>query len=307
MTPAYEKARKHLDAGDLLILDGGVSTELQRRGISMQDDLWSGRAVLDAWEGVVDMHRAYIDAGATVITANTYASSRLMLEPAGLGDRVEQINRLAVDAALEARERAGTPDLLVAASMSHMVPIPAGGYRVDPGARPGRQVMQQAFAELAALHTAAGADVLLLEMMSARQAMGAMFDALADAALPVWCGQSAVAGVDGRLRSWHEPEVAYREIVAVAAQHDFEALGIMHTRADLVDEALPVIRSHYAGPIMAYPDSGYLQMPDWRFGETIAPARFARFAEGWRGAGAQIIGGCCGLGPEHIAAIADLK
>ncbi|WP_227370102.1 homocysteine S-methyltransferase family protein [Halomonas sp. M20] len=299
----YNSARERLQAGQTLVLDGGVSTELERRGISMSDELWSGRAILDHEDAIIDMHRAYIDAGADVITANTYASSRLMLEPAGLEDRVEEINRRSIEAALEARERAGTPQVLVAGAMSHMVPIAKGSYRATTPKPLPSQVMTAAFHELAEIHASAGADLLLLEMMSIPSRMSAMFDALSDTPLPVWCGMSAARDEQGGLYSWHERTTPFSDIVDLAARQHFDVLGIMHTSAELIAEALSIMRERHKGPLMAYPDSGYLEMPHWRFVDTVTPEHFAEFAREWQEEGAQIIGGCCGLGPEHIKAI----
>nr|WP_298413718.1 homocysteine S-methyltransferase family protein [uncultured Halomonas sp.] len=301
----YSDAWKRLQTGQTLTLDGGVSTELERRGISMSDELWSGRAILDHEDAIIDMHRAYIDAGADVITANTYASSRLMLTPAGLVDRVEEINRRSVEAALEARERAGTPQVLVAGAMSHMVPIAKGSYRAAAPEPLSFEVMTAAFRELAGIHKASGADLLLLEMMSIPARMAAMFDALSDTPLPVWCGMSAARDEQNGLCSWHERTTSFGDIVDLAVQQDFDVLGIMHTSAELISDALFIMGERHQGPLMAYPDSGYLEMPHWRFVDTITPERFAQFARQWHDAGAQIVGGCCGLGPEHIAAISS--
>jgi S-methylmethionine-dependent homocysteine/selenocysteine methylase len=77
---ALTKAMDRLNAYSVVLLDGGVSTELQRRGVP--DGLWLSRASLDHWHAIVDMHRAYIDAGADVITTNIHVSFRLMPEPA---------------------------------------------------------------------------------------------------------------------------------------------------------------------------------------------------------------------------------
>jgi homocysteine S-methyltransferase len=192
MTTRYDNAWKRLQAGEIFILDGGVSSELERRGVSMTDGLWSGRVALDHWDAVVDMHRAYVDAGADIITTNTYASSRLLLDPAGLGDKVDEINRRSIDAALEARQRSGTPDVLIAGSMSHMIPIPTGAYRPDKSKDPGTTAMFDAFRELALIHADAGSDFILLEIMSAPERMAPMFDALCDTKEPVWCGVSAI-------------------------------------------------------------------------------------------------------------------
>ncbi|NCW84289.1 MAG: hypothetical protein EBV75_06150, partial [Acidimicrobiia bacterium] len=98
---------------------------------------WCGPASLNNSELLTQVHLDYINAGADVITANTFASSRLMLTPAGFADRVEEINRIAVEAALRARdlatEKSPSRKIAVAGSLSHMVPVAAGTAKVDVG------------------------------------------------------------------------------------------------------------------------------------------------------------------------------
>ena len=134
---SYEALKKRLDTGHVVILDGGTGTELQRRGVPMDPAAWCGPATLGNDKLLSEIHGDYIKVGAEVITANTYASSRLMLKPAGYVDRVEEINRRAVEAAL--RARALTPashTVVVAGSLSHMVPMTRGSPDVDQGKMP---------------------------------------------------------------------------------------------------------------------------------------------------------------------------
>ena len=79
------------------------------------------------------------------------------------------------------------------------------------------------------------------------------------------------------------------------------------TNAGLVEESLAVVRRHFAGPLMAYPDSGYFEAPDWRFVDSMSPARFEEFCRRWISCGVQLIGGCCGLSVEHIRAAARAR
>ena len=81
----------------------------------------------------------------------------------------------------------------------------------------------------------------------------------------------------------------------------------MHAPSNVVADALAILRRVYDGPLMAYPDSGYFKMPYWQFDAVIPPDEFRGFAETWAASGAQIIGGCCGLSPDHIRAIASLR
>jgi methionine synthase I (cobalamin-dependent) len=102
MQPGQER----LEADRILLIDGAMGTELQRRGVPMDKVAWSGAAVLTHPDVVREIHEEYIRAGARVIITNTFGSTRQMLEPAGYGDRVEEVHRGAVRLARQARENA---------------------------------------------------------------------------------------------------------------------------------------------------------------------------------------------------------
>lgn len=305
---AYEALRRRLDAGRLVLLDGGTGTELQRRGARMDPGAWCGPASLESTDILEAVHRDYIAAGADVITANTYASSRLMLEPAGYGERYREINAAAVDAAHRAREGSRRRDVLVAGSLSHMAPMIADSARPDIARAPTEAAMADAFGELAQLLRDSGCDLILLEMMYYQERMRPVFEAALATGLPVWAGFSARRGADGRLLSFApERDVPFEDLVAVLAEYDVAAAGVMHTPSHLVSEALDVLRRHFDGPTLAYPDSGYFRMPQWQFEEVIPPREFLRYASTWVAEGTRIVGGCCGLSPAHIAALGPLR
>ena len=80
-------------------------------------------------------------------------------------------------------------------------------------------------------------------------------------------------------------------------------MNIMHTSANDTDEALEILRKYWKGPIGVYPECGYFKSPDWQFVDVIAPRTWLRSPMTGRNQGASIFGGCCGIGPEHIAAL----
>jgi len=86
-----------------------------------------------------------------------------------------------------------------------------------------------------------------------------------------------------------------------------EAVGVMHSRADLIAPALAQVRARTDAPLTAYPDSGHFEMPRWNFRDVMSTADFRGYAERWVADGVQVLGGCCGLSLDHIRAIADLK
>ena len=304
----YAEIERRLLSGRIVILDGGTGTELQRRGIAMDPRAWCGPASLENADLLVGIHRDYIAAGADIVTANTYASSRLMLGPAGFADRFEEINRIAIGAAHRARDASGRNDVLVAGSLSHMRPIVGGTAQPDPARAPSEAEMADAFGELAVLLRDEGCDLILLEMMYDPARIGPVLEAATGTGLPVWAGFSARRGEDGRVLSYApDRRVPFEDVVRVLEQFDVQVAGVMHTQSNVVGDALDILRGVFAGPLMAYPDSGYFKMPEWQFEDVIPPVELLRFATEWVERGAQVVGGCCGLSPEHIATLAPLK
>jgi len=305
---AYSNIESELDTGGVVILDGGTGTELERRGVPMDDGAWCGPATLDHLAVLKAVHRDYIRAGADIITANTFASSPLMLGPADLDDRFEEINRAAIQTAHRAKEASGRADVAVAGSLSHMIPLVEGTDRSDLDRAPSFAAMRDALDRLASLHKEEGCDLILLEMMYHPDRMAPAFEAALATGLPVWAGFSARRGDDGRVLSFtREQDIPFEVILQVLNDFEVAAAGIMHTEVNTITDALPILQSVYQGPVMAYPDSGYFKMPNWQFDAIIPPDEFRQFADKWVASGAQIVGGCCGLSPDHIRAIASIK
>jgi homocysteine S-methyltransferase len=227
-----------------------------------------------------------------------------MLSPAGFRDQVEEINRRAVEAALRARDAAADADEgIVAGSIAHMVPVARGTAVVDPGTVPDEAAMADAFHELAQILANAGCELIIMEMMYHPGRIRLALEAAQSTGLPIWFGISVRRGADGRVVSFHQAEdLSLDEVTRLLPAAGVDAAGIMHSGADLVTEALTSVRRHFDGPLMAYPDSGYFEMPDWRFVDIISPDRFETFCRDWTSGGVQIIGGCCGLTVEHVKA-----
>ncbi|MAB03583.1 MAG: hypothetical protein CL688_03185 [Candidatus Puniceispirillum sp.] len=307
MTNYYAELIKKREQLLPIILDSGVSTELERKGAIMRNGQWSGCVAIDDYKKLVETHIAYINAGADIITVNSYASSRLMLGPAGLGDEVQRINRLNISAAVEAREKTGAK-VSIAGSISHVLPFADGveGAKQQPVIL--TEELTNCYKEMISIFDNEGVDLILLEMMSIPVRMTPLFDCASQSSLPIWCGLSAKRETPSvQLTSWHDTTVSFRDIVIQACQYDFDAIGIMHTSVDAIEAALVEIKNHFSGMLMAYPDSGYFVAPNWQFEDIIEPQVLLEYAKGWRENGCLIFGGCCGLGPEHTAALSELK
>ena len=295
--------------GGVVLMDGATGTELEKRGAEMNPVAWCGLVNLSNRELLESIHLDYIEAGAEVIMTNTYATSRLMLEPAGYADRIEEVYRESCGAALNARERSGKPDVLVAGSLSHRVPFNLDAARErDPCMGLGRDTFTGALHEAADLLKRGGCDFIMLEMMQHPERMEMTIEAALSTGLPVWAGLSARAESDGSILSrLSESDIPLAELAARIPQTGIDAAGIMHSSVDVTGPALTILADQFNGPRFAYPDSGYFTMPNWQFVDIIPPKELKAEAEQWIENGLSAVGGCCGLSLEHIQALAPLK
>ncbi len=283
---SYQAIQDRFDAGELVILDGATGTELERRGVPMDDEAWSAPASLEYANVLEAIHLDYIRAGSRVVTANTFSSSRLMLESAGYGDRVEAVNRIAIESAQRARERSGIKGVAVAGSISHWT-------EGQPGKpKPSDQELADTFGEMATIMKDAGVDLILLEMMYQPKRIEIAMAAALATGLPVWAGFSTRRGDDGQLLSyWSGGDLPFDDIARLASRFGICAAGVMHTPSNLVDHALSTIRDHFDGPTYAYPDSGTFEMPHWKFEDVISPEELAGYAAQWKSDGISAVGG----------------
>ena len=293
----YSQLKAELSGGAVVLMDGATGTQLQRRGASMDATAWCGAAGAANAELLEQIHRDYIAEGARLITANTFATSRLVLAAAGLGAEYEQINAVT----LAAGRRAASAGAVLGGSLSHMIP------RRDHHGEPDPVEIAEAYAEHAETLVAGGCEVILLEMMFAPERMEAAFTAACATGLPVWAGFSARRGANGAVLSFAQNrDIPFAEIVAILDDFSVDAAGVMHSEAEVTGDALALIRQRFSGPLTAYPDSGHMKLPQWQFQDVIAPDDLATFASEWVANGTQVLGGCCGLDETHLRAMAPL-
>jgi homocysteine S-methyltransferase len=270
----------------------------------MHEAIWCAMATLSHGDLLREIHVDYIHAGADVITTNTFAASRAMLGSAGLADQVPTVIRRAVAIAKEARDHAaaGRP-IAIAGSMSHMVPMMKGRDIRDPTHLPKPTEVGANAHEMAHLLAEAGVELLLMEMMSDPELALPTIEAAQATGLPVWVGMSCRRLADRRLVAYSRPELPLEQAIHAIVGAGGHVFGIMHSPVDATTEALDLLRARWPGPLMGYPESGYFEMPNWRFVGVLTPEAFAAQARAWAGSGVQILGGCCGLGVEHIRAV----
>ncbi len=297
----YERIAKKLAAGRNIILDGGTGTDIQRRGAPMSGETWCAEVNLTHPRIVKTVHEDYIGAGAEIVTANTFATSALLFNALGRDDELLEIDRVAVRIARDAA--AGRP-VAVAGSISTMRPAIAGTDRTSRQRqwpeREARALLRRKADNLAA----AGADLLMMEMMRDCDYSVWATEAAKATGLPVWVGISVERRSDGKLSGFGREDWLLEAIAPRLAATGPDAISIMHTSPNDTDEALEILRKYWKGPLGAYPESGYFKMPDWQFVDIIAPDELVAKAKTWKTHGVSIFGGCCGIGPDHIAALA---
>jgi methionine synthase I (cobalamin-dependent) len=298
--------KRRISQGEVIILDGATGTELQRRGVPMDELAWSATALITHPDVIREVHESYIRAGADIITTNTFGTLALSLRGTRLADRVAEVNRCAVRLAREARDGAKRP-IYIAGSMSGM--IGTVYWRDAPSSS---DAVRDAYREQALLLTDAGVDLLFLEMTQDIAVGVAAVEGAREAGLPLWVGfscnfLSALKGSERPLVACSSDGTQYpfEQLIEPVLAAGGEVAGVMHSDVDITGRALEVVFAHWKGPVSAYPNSGDWTPPNWGFDSVISPSDFVTAAESWVARGVQIVGGCCGIGPDHIRLLSE--
>lgn len=288
-----------LRAGEIILLDGATGTELEKRGVPMHGKAWSASAIATHPDVVRAVHVDYIQAGVDVITINSFSLAKHMLVSAGLQAEFRRLNREAVDLAREAREEVAVAPVTIAGSLAPTT------FCSDPlKCYPPEEQAYAWYSEQAEIQAEAGVDLLIVEMIEELTTGRAAVQAAVDTGLPVWLGFSCSRAVDGRIMLWEQGH-SLEEGIAAVAPIGGSAAFIMHTDVGDVTEALRILTENWIGTLGVYAHSGTFLMPNWKFNNIINPQDYAEIAEQWVTMGASILGGCCGVGPDHIRALKE--
>ncbi|WP_211249186.1 homocysteine S-methyltransferase family protein [Nocardioides aequoreus] len=272
-----------------VLLDGGMGTLLQERGLEdgAPGELWN----LERPEAVREAHHAYAEAGSRVLTTNTFGGTRPRLELHGLGDRVEEVNAAAARIAREVADEHGA---LVAGDLG-----PTGELLEPLGTMSAAQA-QECFAEQLRGLVAGGIDVVLVETMSDLGEVEAAVAAAHEVApgLPVVVTMS----FDTNLRTMMG--VAPAAAVAAAARLGVDAVGANCGRGpgEMEQIAAELVAARSEGLLVAaQSNAGLPQLVGDRFEYDASPDDLARHAAALRDLGVDLVGGCCGSTPAHLA------
>lgn len=287
----------------MIILDGGTGTLIQALGAPMDDETWGADANLSHPQIVRQAHRDYLGAGAEVLIANTYATSPLLFNHLGRDDDVARIDAAAVQLAREASN--GT--VPVAGSFSVMRPGIPGSDRSEMLRQWPEAEARRLFAAKAAGLVKAGVDVIAMEMMRDGDYSVWATEAAGATGLPVWIGIAVEddGEKNSRLVGFGRPNWLLEDFVEPLLRSAPAAMvSVMHSAPHLTGPALDRVRRHWRGSLGAYAESGYFAMPEWQFVDIIPESEYVDLAKQWTAAyELSMIGGCCGIGPSHIAAL----
>jgi S-methylmethionine-dependent homocysteine/selenocysteine methylase len=292
---------------DFILLDGGMGRELERMGAPFRQPEWSALALIEAPSFVLRAHLNYIAAGAQVITTNSYAivpfhigAERFARDGQNLADRAGRLAR-------EAAEKSGGKDkVLVAGSLPPLF----GSYLpalFDEKRAPA--ILQPLVAGLSPY-----IDLWLAETQSSiREALAARAATIGDAR-PFWVSftlEDDTSQTTARLRSGESVFEAAKAAAAMGAA----ALLFNCSQPEVMADALASAKIALAGvshppKLGVYANAFPPQSKESKANAEISPLRaeldpraYCAFAQRWIDCGASIIGGCCGIGPDHIAAV----
>ena len=291
----YDKVMARIAKGERILIDGATGTEIERRGVPQLDGAWNGGGALSHPDTLRQVHKDYIRQGAEIVISNTFATHRQALRIAGEEENFDAYNRRGVELAIEARDETNAPHVLVAGGISYWAWT---GPWVDP------QELSASAGEQAAIMADAGADLLMLEMMVDIERMLATLKAAQETGLPVWVGLSCKPNEAGTMCLYQGDTLA--DALDALAGKNVPLVNIMHTEVDYIDACLDIVADHWSGPVGVYAHSARWVNNVCYYDQTVSPSEYAQSAGGWLSRDVRVIGACCGLGVDHIAALKQI-
>jgi S-methylmethionine-dependent homocysteine/selenocysteine methylase/SAM-dependent methyltransferase len=297
----YARIAELIATDRCVVLDGAIGTELidvSGERPEVEEHLWGVTAVVREPDRVQEVHRRYVDAGCDVLSTDTWGLPTAVREGAGQllhGSRPVHwmdVARQAIRLARGAAAGAGREDeCAVAFSLNGDVDTPDG---------------LETIRLLGRVFESDPPDLILMETLSlVRASTYATVEALLATGRPVWLSfrrcRHGVCGVYGE--HWGGPEGdSFGRAVRRFEEMGVGAVLINCVPPDHVPGMLSWLRDFTDMPLGVYPNLGYLSAGGWRSEKAIGGPEYAELARSWRDEGAQIVGGCCGVGPGHLAA-----
>ncbi|CAB4335051.1 unannotated protein [freshwater metagenome] len=278
-------------------IDGGLSGELEKRGHDLADKLWSARLLRDAPDAIAQVHQDYVDAGGRVIITASYQASRQGFMATGMSqDQADDLMRLSITLANEVAKIA-SEKVWVAASVGPYGAVLGGGQEYVGNYGVAHADLVAFHRERIAVLASANPDLFACETIPDLDEVRALLEVLADyPEIPAWITMSAQ---DGASTCAGQGIGHLAELVAMCAS--VVAIGINCTKPEFVTPLLKKLSSKTALPLVVYPNAGRVWDGEnmcW-IGQGHDTLPTPIITE-WVKAGAALIGGCCGLGPDAI-------
>lgn len=288
---------------EIALLDGGLGQEINQRSPGDTHPLWSVKVMFDSPQVVLDVHAEFIQAGARVISLNTYAATPTRMAREGFGDRFEEAHHVAIHLARQAIWQSGvSPDTVQVAGC---LPPLVASYVSEVSQ--GYDESLQEFREIVAVEKDA-VDLFLVETMSNITEASAAIDAVREVGMPVYVGLTLKDDLSDTLRSGE----SLADAIAVLVPRRPNGILLNCSVPEAITQAMPILAT-CGLPFGGYAN-GFTSIDKLRPGgvvdvlearEDLTPEAYADTVEGWIASGATIVGGCCEVGPGHIRYLAD--
>jgi S-methylmethionine-dependent homocysteine/selenocysteine methylase len=323
-SPAYRQLTERWARGEPTVMDGGIGSELKAMGYSPGEAhgpvnfTWGTLALYDAPETVKAMHRRYVDAGADILLTNTFMFHRCvrmerdgdLAVPSGTW---REKARLSVRLAREAAREGGRPDAAVVFAMM-IQDSPKAEWAVnransDRGSKDWKEMVAPEYLrDLARTLESEPPDAFLVELAPpiAEELRFPHFETLLATGFPLWIAYRRAVG--GPVGIFGDPLPTDGDLFGRAVRR-LEELGV----GAVLVHCLPPANAHGVAlwlrrftslPIGVYPNNGRYDMYTWQWEHTVSPDELADHARRYVAEGFATVGGCCGVQPAHIAAVA---
>jgi 5-methyltetrahydrofolate--homocysteine methyltransferase len=284
---------KRVKAGEILISDGAMGTFLHAKGLQ-------GGECPESWcsshpKAVTEIAEAYVAAGSDLVETNSFGATSFKLKSYGMADKVHEFNFAAAKLAKDAIGNHG----YVAASVG-----PTGHIVIEEGGDTTPEQLYEAFKAQVIALAEGGADAICVETMSSVvEAEQAIKAAKENTDLPVICTFSFEPGIKGfRTMMGVKPERAAK--AAVAAGADIVGANCGNGISNMIEITRQMRAAVPTVPILVHANAGPPVVEDGKTVFKETPEQMASFIAELVDAGANIVGGCCGTTPAHIAAMA---
>lgn len=286
----------------MTVLDGGMGQELIRRSSRSPTPMWSARVMLETPELVQELHADFIRSGASVITINAYAATPERLAQHSKADYFEPLQSAAMDVAWQAREQCGNEEVRIAGCLPPLVASyhPEAGFDYDTSLG--------VYQRIVALQ-APRVDLILCETMASITEARAAALAAKQSGLPVWSALTLDDENPDCLRSGEPWQLAVEALEALGV----DAVLINCSKPETIAAVWSEFKAVNQLPVGAYANA-FTSIDALNPGGVVSalhartdlgPEAYADVVEQWVNAGATIVGGCCEVGPAHIASICE--